>query len=92
MEYLKNNGIETAIHYPTPLPFLKAYEYLGAQEKDFPVAVAYQKQILSLPIYPELEEKQIRYVADKIRSFYDTVQHADLNASSNAFSLTESDR
>ena len=70
MTYLKEKGIETAIHYPTPLPNLPAYAYLGTKPSDFPVATALQEQILSLPMYPELEEKQIEYIAQTIRTFY----------------------
>jgi dTDP-4-amino-4,6-dideoxygalactose transaminase len=70
LSYLKENGVETAIHYPTPLPFLKAYDYLKGKKEDFPVSSTHQHQILSLPIYPELEEKQIAYIAGKIKSFY----------------------
>lgn len=70
MAYLKEKGIETAIHYPTPLPNLPAYAYLGTKPSDFPVATALQAQILSLPMYPELEEKQIEYIAQAIRAFY----------------------
>jgi dTDP-4-amino-4,6-dideoxygalactose transaminase len=55
MAFLKERGIETAIHYPTALPNLPAYAHLG---------------ILSLPMYPELAEDQIIYIADSIRSFY----------------------
>ena len=70
MAYLKDKGIETAIHYPTALPNLPAYGHLGSKPTDFPVATALQAQILSLPMYPELEEAQIKYIADTIRSFY----------------------
>lgn len=70
MVYLKEKGIETAIHYPTPLPNLPAYAYLGTKPENFPVATDLQHRILSLPIYPELEEKQIAYIADCIREFY----------------------
>lgn len=69
-DYLKAKGIETAIHYPTPLPVLPAYQYLGYTHEDFPVAVKLQKQILSLPIYPELTEDAIRYIAATIKEFY----------------------
>ena len=69
-QHLKSCNIETAIHYPTALPNLKAYAYLGHGPDDFPVATAYQSQILSLPIYPELSRSQIEYVADCIKSFY----------------------
>jgi dTDP-4-amino-4,6-dideoxygalactose transaminase len=70
MEFLKQKGIETAIHYPTALPNLKAYSYLNNPADGFPVATALQDQILSLPMYPELKEEQIRYTADTIRAFY----------------------
>jgi dTDP-4-amino-4,6-dideoxygalactose transaminase len=70
MQHLKENGVETAIHYPTALPNLKAYAYLGKQPADFPVATQLQNDILSLPIFPELTEEQVKYVADTIRNFY----------------------
>jgi dTDP-4-amino-4,6-dideoxygalactose transaminase len=69
-QHLKACNIETAIHYPTALPNLKAYAYLGHGPDDFPIASAYQSQILSLPIYPELTHSQMAYVADCIESFY----------------------
>ena len=70
VQHLKACNIETAIHYPTALPNLKAYTYLEHGHDDFPVSTAYQSQILSLPIYPELTKAQIEYVADCIKSFY----------------------
>lgn len=69
-KYLKEKGIETAIHYPTPLPLLPAYKYLGHSEKDFPVTAGNQKMILSLPMFPELSKEQMDYVADCLTKFY----------------------
>ncbi|MDE3250402.1 MAG: DegT/DnrJ/EryC1/StrS family aminotransferase [Bacteroidota bacterium] len=68
--FLKEEGIETFIHYPVPLPAMPAYQYLGYTPDDFPVTTALQPQILSLPIYPELTESQIAFVAESIRNFY----------------------
>jgi dTDP-4-amino-4,6-dideoxygalactose transaminase len=68
-EYLEKKGIVTGVHYPIALPNLMAYKYLGYSPKDFPVASRYQNEILSLPMYPELSEEQIQYIADCIRSF-----------------------
>jgi dTDP-4-amino-4,6-dideoxygalactose transaminase len=68
--YLADRGIETAIHYPTALPLLPAYGYLGAEPKDFPRAAATQARILSLPIYPEMTVDMIDYVADSARTFF----------------------
>ncbi|MEO7048989.1 MAG: DegT/DnrJ/EryC1/StrS family aminotransferase [Ferruginibacter sp.] len=70
MNYLKSEGIETAIHYPTALPNLPAYNYLNTSASDFPVATLYQSEILSLPMYPELSKEMIAFIADRIKSFY----------------------
>ena len=48
-----------------------AYEHLGYKEGSFPATEQCTKEILSLPMYPELTEEQIRYVADKVKEFYD---------------------
>jgi dTDP-4-amino-4,6-dideoxygalactose transaminase len=70
MAYLKEKGIETAIHYPTALPNLKAYAYLGLPAGSYPVATRYQDEILSLPMYPELSEEAVQYIAAVISEFY----------------------
>ncbi len=68
-QYLKDRGIETAIHYPTTLPNLDAYKYMGHKPSDFPIASEYQNQILSLPMYPELTKQMIDYVTNSIKEF-----------------------
>jgi dTDP-4-amino-4,6-dideoxygalactose transaminase len=68
--YLQENGISTGLHYPVPLHTQRAYAGLGYKEEDFPVAGAAAKRILSLPMYPELAEGQIRYVCEKIKQYY----------------------
>jgi dTDP-4-amino-4,6-dideoxygalactose transaminase len=67
--YLSGKGIETAVHYPVALPNLVVYQYLGYKPSDFPVATRLQNEILSLPMFPELTEEMIAYVADGVRSF-----------------------
>jgi dTDP-4-amino-4,6-dideoxygalactose transaminase len=69
--YLKSKQIETGIHYPTALPYLQAYRYLGHKPEDFPIAYKYQNEILSLPMFPELNEGQINHVARSIKEFYE---------------------
>jgi dTDP-4-amino-4,6-dideoxygalactose transaminase len=69
-KFLKDNGIETAIHYPKPLPELEAYKYLGYQPQDFSICHKYQHEILSLPMYAELTIEQMDYVATTIKTFY----------------------
>ena len=68
--FLGEHGIETAVHYPTALPNLPAYKYLGYTPADFPVASSLQSEILSLPIYPELTEEMVVHVANTVKAFY----------------------
>lgn len=69
-KHLQEAGIETAVHYPTPLPLLKAYEYMQHKPDDFPVSAALSARILSLPLYPELTDETIGYIADTVKAFY----------------------
>jgi dTDP-4-amino-4,6-dideoxygalactose transaminase len=66
MDMLKQHGIPTAIHYPTPLPLLKCYASLGFSMQDFPVAHTACTSILSLPIYPEMTEEMVEYVVQNL--------------------------
>lgn len=68
-KYLKEKGIHTGLHYPVPLHLQKALKNLGIKEGSFPVTEAYCSRLLSLPMYPELTEKQIEYVCGVLRSF-----------------------
>ncbi len=68
-EHLKSKGITTGIHYPIALPNLKAYAYLNNGENGFYESTRASQEILSLPMFPELEEKQIQYIAEAIKGF-----------------------
>ena len=67
--YLKAQGIDSETYYPVPIHLQPAYTYLGNQEGDFPHAERVAKEALSIPIYPELTEEQLRYVAHHIVEF-----------------------
>lgn len=69
-DYLARNEIVTGLHYPIPIHLQKAYQHLGYKKGDFPVAEEQANQLLSLPIYPEMEEEKVKYVCEKIRSFF----------------------
>lgn len=71
--FLKDHEIETGVHYPIGLPFLKAYEYLHHRPEDFPVTFQYQHEVLSLPMYPEMTDEAARHVAGTIRAFYQSL-------------------
>jgi dTDP-4-amino-4,6-dideoxygalactose transaminase len=68
--YLQTKGISTGIHYPIALPNLKAYQYQNHADGDFPEATKASSEIVSLPMYPELEEEEIRYIAERISRFF----------------------
>jgi dTDP-4-amino-4,6-dideoxygalactose transaminase len=68
-KFLEDNGIGCAVHYPIPLHLQKAYAHLGHKAGDFPVAEKAAQQCLSLPIYPELTDKQILRVVEVIKKF-----------------------
>jgi dTDP-4-amino-4,6-dideoxygalactose transaminase len=68
--HLKDKDISSGIHYPTPLPFLKAYEYLGYKPEDLPISYNYMDKILSLPMYPELKKEEVDLVCGSISEFY----------------------
>ena len=65
-KHLKSKGIQTGIHYPIALPKLRAYSYLNHKDTEFPEAIRASHEILSLPMFPELQEDQIRYISEKI--------------------------
>jgi dTDP-4-amino-4,6-dideoxygalactose transaminase len=69
-KYLDENGIETAVHYPTALPLLPCYSHYHYTAEDFPVAYYNQGRLLSLPMYAELKDEQIEYVVGLIKRFY----------------------
>jgi len=69
MQFLSTQGIQTAIHYPTALPFLKCYEHMKNRSEDFPVAYKYQNEILSLPMFPGITKEQIQYVCEAVVKF-----------------------
>jgi dTDP-4-amino-4,6-dideoxygalactose transaminase len=67
---LTDAGIETAIHYPTALPFLPCYQHRNFAPDDFPVSLSCQRSILSLPLFPELQDDAIEYVCTAIKKNY----------------------
>jgi dTDP-4-amino-4,6-dideoxygalactose transaminase len=70
MIYLKENEIYTNIHYLVPCHSQKAYNFLHPLNEKFAVSEKYSREILSLPMYPELTEEEINYVCQKIREFH----------------------
>jgi dTDP-4-amino-4,6-dideoxygalactose transaminase len=69
-QHLQSRGVPTEIYYPGPLHLQPAYMYLGYREGDFPNAEAVCREVLALPIYPELSPDQLETVVSAIADFY----------------------
>jgi dTDP-4-amino-4,6-dideoxygalactose transaminase len=65
---LADRGILSAIYYPIPLHIQECFRYLGHREGDFPESERACREVLALPVYPELSEEQVRYVAQELLS------------------------
>ena len=78
MDYLKERGIATGLHYPIPIHLQPAYSELGYKAGDFPITEAYAETILSLPIFPELDDHKVATVVDAIRDYFETHPHEAL--------------
>lgn len=68
-KYLNEKGVGCEIYYPVPLHMQDCFQYLNLREEAFPISVKAASETLAIPIYPDLEESQINYVADNIGEF-----------------------
>lgn len=69
-EWLGSRGVGTGIHYPVPIHLQPAYRFLGYQEGDFPRAEQIAKTSLSLPMFPEMNDREIQVVVNAVREFF----------------------
>ena len=67
LERLRAKGVGAAIHYPIPVHLQRACEFLGYRDGDLPNTERAAREILSLPMYPELTRDQIEYVASQVK-------------------------
>lgn len=68
--HLDLKGVKTAVYYPEPLHMTGALKTLGHRAGDFPRAEAASREVLALPMFPELSDAQAGRVVDAVRSFY----------------------
>jgi dTDP-4-amino-4,6-dideoxygalactose transaminase len=80
MAHLKDAGIWTGIHYPIPLHMQKAYASLGYKNGDFPVTERVAREIVSLPMFPQLKAEQRAAVADEALRFVQQASPVEVGA------------
>jgi dTDP-4-amino-4,6-dideoxygalactose transaminase len=69
-EHLKAAGVETQVYYPVPLHMQKCFKGLGYRKGSLPVTEAAAREVLALPIYAELKDEEIEFIAGEISRFY----------------------
>jgi dTDP-4-amino-4,6-dideoxygalactose transaminase len=68
--YLKEQGIDTKVHYPIPIHLQDSAAYLGYKKGDMPITERHTEQMLSLPVFAELHDEQVEYVCERILQFF----------------------
>lgn len=68
--YLESRKIPVMVYYPGPLHMQEAYRYLGYEENDFPVTSELCKEVLSLPMHPDMEQEQLDYIIFNVLNFF----------------------
>jgi dTDP-4-amino-4,6-dideoxygalactose transaminase len=68
-QHLSDRGVGTEVYYPVSLHLQECFADLGHREGDFPESERAQREVLAIPVYPELTEEQIGYVAECIAEF-----------------------
>lgn len=67
LELMSKRGVNCGVHYPVPIHLQRAYAFLGLGPGSFPAAERCAREFLSLPMYPELKDDQIRFVAETLK-------------------------
>jgi len=68
--HLRECGVPTDVYYPVPLHLQEGFRYLGYKDGDFPESEAASRDVLAVPVFPEISQQQQNLVTDSITGFY----------------------
>ncbi len=69
-QFLGIKKVPAMVYYPGPLHMQEAYRYLGYKENDFPVTTSLCREVLSLPVHPDMEQEQLDYIVNSVLEFF----------------------
>ena len=69
-QFLSEKGIGTRVYYPTPLHLQRSLAFLGYKEGDFPESERAAREVVSIPVYPEMTADQQAYIVRCVHEFY----------------------
>jgi len=74
VSYLSKGGVQIGIHYPIPIHLTEAFSHLGYKEGDFPISEKASREVISLPIYPQMRIGDVQYITEIIKKYYKTTK------------------
>jgi dTDP-4-amino-4,6-dideoxygalactose transaminase len=73
-KFLEEHGIQCGIHYPVPVHLQPPYRRMGFREGMFPNAERLAKEVLSIPMHPNLSKEEIEYIVSFIEDFFRVIK------------------
>ena len=70
INYLREHGVPTNIHYPVPIHLQPAYREFGYRRGSLPIAEQACREVVSLPLCPELSDKEVGYIINCVKKYY----------------------
>ncbi len=70
--FLQENGVQTLVHYPVALPLQPAFQRFVLRGQEFPAAEKAAREVLSLPLYPELREDELQHTIRAVQRFFES--------------------
>lgn len=71
LQFLQSEGIDAVVRYPTPIHLQPAFEKWGWRKGEFPVSESLARELLCLPLRPDMDESEVGFISSRVREFFD---------------------